>query len=108
MFAVSEQSAAYMFGGTQTELERLLAKVDELEGRAGWFLDHIDIKTGSRLVDIGCGPMGILNLLSDRVGPHGEVIGVEREARFVETARSELTRRGLNNVKVVMADALKT
>jgi SAM-dependent methyltransferase len=108
MVAVSEQSAAYMFGGTQTELERLLAKVDELEGRAGWFLDHIDIKPGSRVVDIGCGPMGILNLLSDRVGPHGEVIGVEREARFVETARSELTRRGLNNVKVIQADALKT
>jgi len=52
--------------------------------------------------------MGILNLLSDRVGPHGEVIGVEREARFVETARRELTRRGLNNVKVIQADALKT
>jgi SAM-dependent methyltransferase len=106
--AFSEQSATYIFGGTQTELERLLAKVDELEAYACWFLDSIDIRPGSRVVDIGCGPMGILNLLSDRVGPHGEVIGVEREARFVETARSELTKRGLNNVKVIQADALKT
>jgi len=108
MIAVSEQSTAYVFGGTQTELERLLAKVDELKARARWFLDNLDIRSGSRVVDIGCGPMGILNLLSDRVGPHGEVIGVEREARFVETARRELTRRGLNNVKVIQADALKT
>jgi SAM-dependent methyltransferase len=104
----SEQSAAYIFGSTQTELERLVAKVDELEAYARCFLDHIDIRPGSRVVDIGCGPMGILNLLSDRVGPHGEVIGVEREARFVETARSELTKRGLNNVKVIQADALET
>lgn len=106
--AVSEQSVAYMFGGTQIELERLLAKVDELEAYASWFLDEIEIRPGSRVLDIGCGPMGILNLLSDRVRPHGEVIGVEREARFVETARSELTKRGLNNVKVIQADALKT
>ena len=83
MIPVSEQSAAYVFGGTQTELERLLAKVDELKARARWFLDNLDIRPGSRVVDIGCGPMGILNLLSDRVGPYGEVIGVERETRFV-------------------------
>ena len=108
MVAVSEQSATYIFGGTQTELERLLAKVGELEAYARWFLDKIDIRPSSRVVDIGCGPMGILNLLSDRVGPRGEVIGVEREARFVDAARSELSKRGLNNVKVIQADALKT
>jgi trans-aconitate methyltransferase len=108
MVALSEQSAAYVFGGTPTELERLLAKADELEASARWLLDNIDIRPGSRVVDIGCGPMGILNLLSDRVGPHGEVIGVEREARFVETARRELTKRALSNVKVIQADALKT
>src|SRR5215510_1155096 len=108
MISVSERSAAYVFGGTQTELERLLAKVDELKAHARWFIDNLDIRPGSRVVDIGCGPMGILNMLSDRVGPDGEVIGVEREPRFVETARRELTKRGLHNVKVIQADALKT
>jgi len=108
LVVVSEHSAPYIFGATQTELERLVAKVDELEASAQWFLDEIDIRPGSRVVDIGCGPMGILNLLSDRVGPYGEVIGVERETRFVEAARRDLTKRGLNNVRVIQADALKT
>lgn len=105
---VSEQSAKYIFGGTQTELERLVSKVDELEPYARWLLDNIDIRPGSRVVDIGCGPMGILGLLSDRVGPYGEVVGVERETRFVDAARSALAKRGLKNVKVIQADALKT
>jgi ubiquinone/menaquinone biosynthesis C-methylase UbiE len=71
-------------------------------------LDRITITPGSRAVDIGCGPIGIMNLLSDRVGPDGAVVGVEREPRFVEMARTELSKRGLRNVNVINADALKT
>jgi SAM-dependent methyltransferase len=59
-------------------------------------------------VDIGCGPIGIMDLLSERVGQGGKVIGVEREPRFVEMARTELATRGLRNVRVINADALWT
>src|SRR5262249_32333849 len=52
------------------------------------------------------GPIGILDLLSERVGPEGEVVGLEREARFVEMARIEVAKRDLRNVKIVQADAL--
>ena len=59
-------------------------------------------------MDIGCGPIGILNLLSERVGKTGSVIGLEREQRFVAMAKSEISQRGLNNVEVVQGDALNT
>jgi SAM-dependent methyltransferase len=36
------------------------------------------------------------------------VTGVEREARFVEMARAEIVKRGLENVRVVQADGLNT
>jgi len=49
-----------------------------------------------------------MDLLSERVGPDGVVVGVEREPRFVDMARSELKLRELRNVEVVHADALKT
>lgn len=55
---------------------------------------------------MGCGPAGILALLSELVGRDGEVIGLEREDRFVEMARAEVARRGLGNVTVVKGDAL--
>jgi len=47
-------------------------------------------------------------IASTIVGPDGAVVGVEREARFAEMARAELSRRGLRNVEVVNADALNT
>ena len=58
-------------------------------------LDRITIKPGFRAVDVGCGPIGIMNLLSERVGPDGAVVGVEREPRFVDMARTQLSERWL-------------
>lgn len=68
----------------------------------------IRVQDGWRAVDIGCGPIGILNLLSERVGPKGVVIGLEREQRFVEMARVEIAKRGMGNVTMVQGDGLNT
>jgi ubiquinone/menaquinone biosynthesis C-methylase UbiE len=103
---MSEPSADYALGGTETELNRLRAQAEEYEVSARWLLDAIGIRPGSRVLDVGCGPIGILGLLSERVGPKGEVVGLEREPRFVELARREVGRLGLQNVTIVEADAL--
>jgi 2-polyprenyl-3-methyl-5-hydroxy-6-metoxy-1,4-benzoquinol methylase len=93
--------------GSETELQRLLLQVEALEPQARWLLDQLDIKAGARAIDIGCGPLGILNLLSERLAPAGRAVGLEREAaRFVEMARSETARRGLRNVEIVLGNAL--
>jgi phospholipid N-methyltransferase len=105
---MSSPTVPYVLGGTQTEQQRLVAQAQGLEESARWMMDRINIKSGARAVDVGCGPIGITNLLSDRVGANGVVIGVEREPRFFEMARSEQSKRGLRNVQLVNADALKT
>ena len=102
------QSVSYPLGGTQTERDRLLAQAKQYEATANDLLDRLNIKSGSRAVDIGCGPIGILDLLSHRVGPSGAVVGLEREARFVEMARAEIARRGLTNATIVQADGHDT
>jgi ubiquinone/menaquinone biosynthesis C-methylase UbiE len=102
-------SAPYALGeGTLTEQERLIAQASSLEPHARWMLDRIAINSGSRAVDFGCGPIGIMNLLSERVGSDGVVIGIEREPRFAAMARAELNARDLRNVQLVVGDALKT
>ena len=101
-------SVSYPLGGTQTELGRLLTQAEAYEPQANWLLDQIGVQSGWRAVDIGCGPIGILNLLSQRTGPQGSVVGLEREARFVEMAKAEIAKRGLSNVRMIEADALKT
>jgi len=102
-------SAPYALGeGTLTEQERLIAQAHSLEPHARWMLDRISIKSGSRAVDFGCGPIGIMNLLSERVGSDGVVIGIERETRYAAMARAELNERHLRNVRVIDGNALKT
>jgi len=104
----STKSASYPLGDTNTERDRLLSQAVQYESTANWLLDQIGVQPGWRAVDIGCGPIGILNLLSERVGPRGAVIGLEREQRFVEMARAEIAERCLDNVTMVQADALNT
>ncbi len=103
-----EASAAYPLGGTQTEQERLLAQAEGYEPLARRLLDQINIQVGWRVLDIGCGPIGILNLLSERVGSQGVVVGLEREPRFADMARAEINKRGLRNVQIVQADAISS
>jgi precorrin-6B methylase 2 len=105
---VPSLSVPCVLGGTPTEQQRLIVQATELEVSARSLLDRISIEPGARVADVGCGPIGILNLLSERVGPEGAVMGVEREPRFVEMARTEVSQRGLLNVEVIDADALKT
>src|SRR5271156_2597109 len=103
---MSSSSVEYVFGSGGTEQQRLINQAEALEPQASWLLDHLPVEAGWRVADIGCGPIGILNLLSERVGPDGDVIGVEREQRFAEMARGEVEKRNLKNVTIVQDDAL--
>jgi SAM-dependent methyltransferase len=103
-----EKSAAYVLGGSEDELRRLRAQAAEHEASARQLLEAVGMAPGWRVLDVGCGPIGILPLLAEAVGPGGEAIGLEREPRFVRMARAELTRLGLTNVTVVEGDALSS
>src|SRR6266568_3599509 len=101
-------SRDYPLGGSEIEEQRLLQQAIDYEPRTGLLLDRIGVQRGWKVADVGCGPLGILHLLSERVGPLGRVVGLEREPRFVATARAEIAKRGLTNVTVVEGDALAT
>src|SRR5262245_62146235 len=104
MSAVEPQ--AYIFGNTQAEQRRLVALAESFEPSARWLLDQIRIQPGWRAIDVGCGPLGILHLLSERVGSNGVVVGLEREARFADMAQDQIAQRHLGNVNVLQADIL--
>jgi SAM-dependent methyltransferase len=104
-----ESSNPYVLGGQITaEGERLLQQGLGLEREARCLLDRIGVPPRARTVDVGCGPLGVLDLLAERVGPDGEVVGVEREPRLVEMGQTILAERGLRNVRFVLADAYDT
>jgi SAM-dependent methyltransferase len=86
----------------------LQRQAQELEQEARWLLDQIDLPAGARAIEIGCGPRGCLDLLAERVGATGEVVGVERSEEAVELARRFVAENNLANVQVLHADARQT
>jgi SAM-dependent methyltransferase len=67
--------------------------------------DRLDLRSGGRALDLGCGPQGVLDLLAERVGPTGHVLGIDRNYESVAAARQFAAGRALKNVKVLQRDA---
>jgi SAM-dependent methyltransferase len=102
------QGEEYILGTSLTEQKRLLKQGTLFEAEACWLLDRLGLQAGGRAIDLGCGPLGILHLLAERVGLTGEVVGVDREARLLDMARTILADRRLPNVQVFQGDVMAT
>jgi ubiquinone/menaquinone biosynthesis C-methylase UbiE len=98
----------YVLGYRPAEQERLQQQAQQLAHESSWLFDQIGVASGARVVEIGCGPHGCLELLSERVGPSGRVVGVERSAEAVALARKLVADRCLGNVEVLERDARAT
>jgi ubiquinone/menaquinone biosynthesis C-methylase UbiE len=71
-------------------------------------LDELGDGTGFRAVDLGCGPLGWLRILSRWVGPEGEVVGTEIGDDTAEQARLTVRSEGLGNVRIVVDDVFNS
>jgi SAM-dependent methyltransferase len=92
----------------EAEEARLVAQCEDHRPQAEQLMDRIGLPPGAAALDLGCGPLGILDVLAARVGPSGTVVGVEREPRCLTMAARQLRARGLPQVQLVAADAAAT
>jgi ubiquinone/menaquinone biosynthesis C-methylase UbiE len=102
------QRDEYLLGHSANEEERLRRQPQELAPDSRRLLDQLNIRPGDQAIDIGCGPQGILDLLSERVGANGKVVGLERSESTVQLARQFIAENDLRNVEVRQADAKAT
>ena len=65
----------------------------------------LQLKAGSRVLDVGCGPGGSFPYLLEAVGPSGEVVGVEISPEVAINARRRIEANRWRNVHVVEGDA---
>ena len=72
-------------------------------GRAA--IDALVLQPGERVLDIGCGPGTSVIALAGRVGPDGEVVGVDISPAMVEAAARRAAAGGVTNARFVAADA---
>jgi ubiquinone/menaquinone biosynthesis C-methylase UbiE len=98
----------YFLGYRSAEQQRLQRQARELAEDSAWLFDQLGSLTGKQVAEIGCGPHGCLEALSERVGPSGSVYGVERSEEAVQLARELVAARELSNVEVVCGDGRDT
>jgi SAM-dependent methyltransferase len=98
-------SVDYLLSDSASELERLRLQARIWEPETEAWLDHFGPMTGWRCLDLGCGAMGILGPLARRVGPSGQVIGVDVDPVQLRGARAFVADNKLANVEIVEADA---
>jgi ubiquinone/menaquinone biosynthesis C-methylase UbiE len=97
----------YLLGNSAAELEHLVAQAEVYTPEANELLDGIGLQPGASAIDVGCGVMGILHLLASRVGPGVRVVGLDREPRILELARTLAEQRGVA-AELLEAEATQT
>jgi SAM-dependent methyltransferase len=106
-YAMSNQiEHDYVLGTNDEELERLGLQHRVWRPVALQCWQSAGITIGSRVLDVGAGPGYAALDLAEIVGPTGEVIAVERSARFVQAAHAACEVRGLAHVRLYKLDLM--
>lgn len=103
-----DPNAVYALGSSSGESARLQRQADELAPDSQALLDRVGLRPGDRAIDLGCGPRGIIELLSARVSPGGRVVGLDADPAHVAMASQLVAERALRDVEIVSADARHT
>ena len=77
----------YEFGGGEDELARLERQGRALAPATRMIFDAAGIRSGMRVLDLGCGPGDVTFVAADLVGPDGYVVGVDRSPEALAQAR---------------------
>jgi SAM-dependent methyltransferase len=105
---VTAPAPAYVLGSSETERQRLVRQAKGFAAEASWLLGQAGVESGWRAVDVGCGPIGIMDLLCARVGATGGTVGVDNEARMIAMARQVAAELDLTNLTLIEAEATDT
>jgi ubiquinone/menaquinone biosynthesis C-methylase UbiE len=94
----------YVLGHTAEEYERLRRQAQVLEPATRRLLHAIDLRSGWRCLDIGCGPGECMRLMGEIVGPSGEVTGLDRDGKAGRKALERLQSTGTSRYRFIEAN----
>jgi len=63
------------------------ARWDSINGLRSWEREHLRLRAGERLIDVGCGLGEAALALADDLGATGEIVGVDASAAMLAVAR---------------------
>jgi ubiquinone/menaquinone biosynthesis C-methylase UbiE len=75
------------------------AEIEGLAAARDALLADLRLRPGHRVLEAGCGPATALPALLGRVGPTGQVVGIDPTKAFIEEARGRASARGAANTE---------
>jgi ubiquinone/menaquinone biosynthesis C-methylase UbiE len=96
--------ADYHLGNTDAEHERLTRQAIRLAPVTERFFREAGIGSGQRVLELGSGVGDVAILVARIVGPSGEVVAIERDARTISRARARAAEAGLHNIDFAQTD----
>ncbi len=94
----------YALGHAPDELQRLIDQARFIGDLTAHVLRSAGIKSGMRVLDVGCGAGDVSFLAATLVGLEGSVIGVDKSPEAIHTARMRASAAGLANVRFTVQD----
>jgi SAM-dependent methyltransferase len=94
----------YLLADQPSELERLQLQSRVWEPSGRQLLTKVGDGSGLRALDVGCGALGWLRILSEWVGPSGQVVGTDIDERLLDGARLFLEAERIANVELAIDD----
>jgi ubiquinone/menaquinone biosynthesis C-methylase UbiE len=63
-------------------------------------IELLDLQPGARVLDVACGTGANFALIEQRIGPSGELVGIDVTPEMLDQARARVAREGWHNVSL--------
>jgi ubiquinone/menaquinone biosynthesis C-methylase UbiE len=67
-------------------------------------IELLQLRPGAVVLDVACGTGMNFELVEQRIGPSGRLVGIDRSGRMLDRARSRVARYDWGNVSLIEAD----
>jgi 2-polyprenyl-3-methyl-5-hydroxy-6-metoxy-1,4-benzoquinol methylase len=96
---------SYVLNVGRHDVERL-GKSDRIYGPGSrdFLQRYAHIKEGMTILDVGCGTGNMSLWMAEKVGPKGQVIGIDASAEQIEVSKARAKSMGLENIRFVHLD----
>jgi ubiquinone/menaquinone biosynthesis C-methylase UbiE len=88
----------YILGHEQSEIERLILQSALLRPFTERLFKAAGMRTGMRVLDLGCGPGDVSMLAANLVGSSGSVVGIDRSSDVISVAKRRAGQAGFTHV----------
>lgn len=68
-------------------------------------IELLDLRPGARVLDVACGTGANFPLIEQRIGPTGDLVGLDLTPQMLAQARTRVARAGWSNVRLREGDA---